>query len=96
MTSMNYWMIKKIHASPRFVRKTKLLDKTQWLIVQEEINFFREDPFGPSLDTHPLQEKFKGMYAFSVLPNLRIVFRFTKPDQSEVLFQDIGTHEIYK
>lgn len=93
---MNYWMIKKIHASPRFLRKFRLLDKPQRHIAQQEINFFREDPFGSTLDTHPLREKFKGMYAFSVLPNFRIVFRFTKPDQSEVLFHDIGTHEIYK
>lgn len=93
---MNYWKIKKIHASPRFIRKLKQLDKTLRLVVQEEITLFQEDPFGLSLDTHPLREKYKGMYSFSVLPDLRIVFRFTKPDQSEVLFHDIGSHEIYK
>ena len=86
----------RIHASANFVRKFRQLDKEDRLQATEEVKLFRELPFYPSLNTHPLSKKFAGSYAFSVSGNLRIVFRFTKKDNSEVLFQSIGTHEIYK
>jgi mRNA-degrading endonuclease YafQ of YafQ-DinJ toxin-antitoxin module len=66
------------------------------LTAVECIKFFKEDPFNSSLNTHPLKEKFAGFYSFSVLPDLRIMFRFVKPDQSEAILYDIGPHEIYK
>lgn len=89
-------MIKNIKITSRFSRKFKLLPKEERLVAVEEIKFFKEDPFSPFLNTHPLKEKLAGFYSFSVLPNLRIMFRFSKPDQSEVILYDIGPHEIYK
>lgn len=88
-------MIKNIKATTRFLRKFKRLDPDEKTAALEEIALFKEDPFYPSLETHPLKDEFKGFYSFSVLPDLRIMFRFTNSRQTEVLFYDIGTHEIY-
>lgn len=92
----NSSMIKTIKITSQFSGKFKLLPKEEKLAAVEEIKYFKENPFSPSLDTHPLKEKFAGFYSFSVLPNLRIMFRFSKSDQSEVILYDIGPHEIYK
>lgn len=89
-------MIKNIKVTSRFSRKFKLLSKEERLSAVEEIKYFKENPFSPSLNTHPLKEKLSGFYSFSVLPDLRIMFRFSKSDQSEVVLYDIGPHEIYK
>ncbi len=88
-------MIKNIKISSRFSRKFKILSKEEKLTAVEEIKFFKEDPFNPSLNTHALRGKFTGFYAFTVLPDLRIMFRFSKVDKSEVILYDIGPHEIY-
>jgi len=89
-------MIKNIKVSSRFSKKFKFLPKEDRLTAAKEIRFFKEDPFSPSLNTHPLRGKFAGFYAFSVLPDLRIMFRFSDLDRSEVILYDIGPHEIYK
>lgn len=89
-------MIKTIKITSRFSRKFKFLAKEEKLAAVEEIRYFQENPFSPSLNTHPLKKKLAGFYSFSVLPDLRIMFRFSKSDQSEVILYDIGPHEIYK
>jgi len=89
-------MIKNIKVSSRFSRKFKFLSKEEKLTAVEEIKFFKEDPFSPSLNTHTLRGKFAGFYSFSVLPDLRIMFRFSDLDRSEVILYDIGPHDIYK
>lgn len=89
-------MIKSVKITSRFSRKFKLLPKEERLTAVKELRFFKEDPFGPSLNTHPLKGKLAGFYAFSVLPDLRIMFRFSNSSQSEVILYDIGPHEIYR
>lgn len=89
-------MIKNIKVTSRFSRKFKLLPKEERLAAVEEIRYFKENPFSPSLNTHPLKEKLAGVYSFSVLPDLRVMFRFSKSDRSEVILYDIGPHDIYK
>jgi len=89
-------MIRKIDTTSHFRKKFKQLDKKLRLVVAEEIAHFKEFPDDPVLNTHPIKDKFTGFHAFSVLPDLRIMFLYTKADFSEVTFYDIGTHEIYK
>ncbi|MEK7154557.1 MAG: type II toxin-antitoxin system mRNA interferase toxin, RelE/StbE family [Patescibacteria group bacterium] len=88
-------MIKNVKVTTRFFRKFKRLGADEKAAALEEIALFKEDPFYSSLDTHSLKDRLKGFYSFSVLPNLRIMFRFTNSGQTEVLFYDIGSHEIY-
>jgi addiction module RelE/StbE family toxin len=55
---------------------------------------FEKEPFSPGLKTHKLSGKLKGLWAFSVNYDWRVVFRFLSQD--EVLLVDIGNHdEVY-
>lgn len=96
-TSQNFsLMIKHFLYSARFKKNLEKLPRTIKKEAIEEINFFKENPHHIHFRTHQLQGKMSTFYSFSVLPDLRIVFRFTRKDHSEVLFYDIGSHEIYK
>lgn len=85
-----------IRVTHRFIMHFKSLDKNQRIQSIQELAVFRENPLDTSLNTHALSGNLSGLYSFSVLPDLRILFRFTKKDKTEVLLYDIGTHEIYK
>ena len=89
-------MIKRFRYSSRFEKKLKYFSSEQKREIISEIENFTQDPFAAHLRTHPLRPSMTEQYSFSVSPNLLITFRFLKPDRSEVLFYDIGGHEIYK
>jgi len=55
---------------------------------------FRENPFNSGLRTHSLSGKEKESWAFWVDYTYRIKFIFLS--EEEILFLDIGTHDIYK
>lgn len=60
---------------------TELLDKLS------------DDPFEPTLHTHPLKGKLKGKYACSLTHSLRIVFEL---GNDFIALIDIGSHdEVY-
>jgi len=59
-----------------------------------KIKVFRENPFNPQLRTHPLSGKEKECWAFWVDYRYRIKFIFLSDE--EVLFLDIGLHDIYR
>ena len=89
-------MIKKFHYTSRFKQKLQSFSKEERHEIIEEMNAFADDPFALHLLTHPLRPPMTNKYSFSVLPDLLIIFGFLKPDKSEVIFYDIGTHDIYK
>jgi addiction module RelE/StbE family toxin len=61
--------------------------------LEEVLNALSEDPFNPSLKTHPLHGKLKGKYACSLTYELRIVF---KVESNTIHLLNIGTHdEVY-
>ena len=70
---------------PDFVKKA---------FLEKECLFF-ESPFHPSLETHKLHGKYKNYWAFTVIGQYRIMFRFME-NEYDVGFINIGTHEIYK
>lgn len=83
-----------IKVSPRFeqcYRKLPAHIRTQ---AKEREKIFRENPFQPSLKTHKLHGQEKDAWAFSVNYDYRIKFIFL--GDAEVLFLDIGTHDIYR
>ncbi|TSC86821.1 MAG: hypothetical protein G01um101416_586 [Microgenomates group bacterium Gr01-1014_16] len=89
-------MIKRFRYSSLFEKKLRSYTKEQRQEIIAEIETFAQDPFAIHLRTHPLRPPMAGQYSFSIFPNLLITFRFLKPDHSEVIFYDIGGHEIYK
>lgn len=84
----------RITVSPRFEKNYKSLPKRIKQKAKEQELFFRKNPFDPRLKTHRLTGREKEAWAFSINYSYRIKFIFLTED--EVLFLDVGTHEIYK
>ena len=57
----------------------------------KNIELFSSNPFDKQIRTHKLSGKLKGLWAFSIDYDVRVVFTFLKDD--EVLLIDIGGHE---
>ncbi len=62
--------------------------------ISECLEVFVRDPFHSSLRTHKLSGKLKGLWAFAVEYDCRVVFRFL--ENGDALLIDIGRHdEVY-
>lgn len=85
--------LKKVKYSPDFLKLLGKLPKEQLknLAVKEKI--FLQNPFDSRLKTHKLKGKLGGFYSFSISYHWRIVFHF---EGSDVHFDAIGTHAVYK
>jgi len=60
----------------------------------DSIETFSKNPFNPKLKTHKLTGKLKGLWAFSITYDYRVIFKFLNEDK--VLLIDIGGHdEVY-
>ena len=80
--------------SPFFIRKFKKLEDGLQKDILQRIDLFKDKENHKLLDVHKLHGKFKDYFGFSVNYKFRIVFRYVS--KNEVLFADIGGHEIYK
>ena len=55
-----------------------------------------KEPYDSSLKTHTLSGKLKGLWAFSITYNQRLVFEFADNTRKKVFLVYIGTHdEVY-
>jgi mRNA-degrading endonuclease YafQ of YafQ-DinJ toxin-antitoxin module len=62
--------------------------------IAEYLEVFADDPFHPPLRVHKLSGKLKGLWAFVVEYDCRVVFRFL--EDGNALLIDIGKHdEVY-
>ena len=61
-----------------------------------KIAIFKKNPFDSRLATHHLHGKLKNQLSFSVNARYRILFEFLDKKQDEIVFLDIGTHDLYK
>ena len=62
--------------------------------ISECLEVFANDPFQAALRTHKLSGKLKGLWAFAVEYDCRIVFQFL--ENGDALLIDVGTHdEVY-
>jgi len=84
----------EIKISPRFEKNYKRLPNHIKEKAKEKEHIFRDNPFNSRLKTHKLSGKDKECWAFWVDNSYRIKFIFLSI--GEVLFLDIGTHDIYK
>ncbi len=87
-------MPKKVKYSSTFFKALRKLPKAQLKFLEIKEKIFLNDPFDPRLKTHRLKGEMADFYSFSVSYHWRIVFHFEK-DQT-IVFDTIGTHEIYK
>jgi len=84
----------KIRVSPLFEKHYKKLPLNIKEQAKRKEKIFRENPFHTLLNTHKLCGKEKEIWAFRITHSYRIKFIFL--DDKEILFLDIGTHDIYK
>jgi toxin HigB-1 len=63
------------------------LKKTFW----KSLESFSTNPSNPVLKTHKLTGRLKGLWAFSVSYDCRVIFKFL--GDNEILLIDIGSHE---
>ncbi|MBU2109500.1 type II toxin-antitoxin system mRNA interferase toxin, RelE/StbE family [Patescibacteria group bacterium] len=84
----------KIKTSTLFEKHYKKLPRNIKNQAEEKEKIFRENPFNLILKTHKLSGKEKESWGFWINYSYRIKFIFLNDD--EVLFLDIGTHDIYK
>ena len=83
----------KIHYTERFKRYYKKLPLEIKLKAEQQESLFRAHPFSSQLRTHKLHGKLKNQWSFSIDDKFRILFEF---DGSDVIFLDIGDHDLYK
>lgn len=86
--------LKSVKYSKKFLRSLsrlsiRIIDQAA---IKEEI--FKNNVFDPQLKTHKLSGQEKEHFAFWINYSYRIKFIFL--NNEEVLFLDIGTHDIYK
>jgi len=86
--------IKSIEYSSKFLKSLSKLPNGIIKKAEEKEKIFKENPFDPRLRTHKLKGKEKETRAFWINYVYRIKFIFLS--DKEVLFIDVGTHEIYK
>jgi mRNA-degrading endonuclease YafQ of YafQ-DinJ toxin-antitoxin module len=86
--------ISTVHVTPDFEKAFLRLPKHIQALASRKDQWFRKDAFDPRLRTHKLKGELFSYWAYSVNREYRVLFRFLSP--SEVLYYDVGTHEIYR
>ena len=87
-------IISKVHVSSDFKKSFKKIPKIIQDLAIRRDQWFRDDAFDARLKTHKLKGTLEGYWSYSINLQYRILFRFI--NSSEVLYYDIGTHEIYR
>ncbi len=87
-------IIRIVHVTSDFEKSfAKLPKRIQDLSVKKD-RAFRQNAFTPSLHTHKLKGPLNDYWAYSINPQYRILFRFI--NDHEVIYYDVGTHQIYR
>ncbi|KKT06431.1 MAG: Plasmid stabilization system [Parcubacteria group bacterium GW2011_GWA2_43_17] len=86
--------VKSINFTPHFLKSFSKLPLTIQELAKKKDGWFRRNPFDPRLRTHKLKGKLSGAWAYSVSRGYRVLFRFL--DGDEVIYYDVGTHDIYR
>lgn len=86
--------IDRIHISSGFKKSyDSLPHKIQSLANKKDV-WFRNNPFDTRLKTHKLKGELAEFWAYSINYQYRILFRFLS--NNEIIYYDVGTHEIYR
>ncbi len=85
----------EIKYTRKFLKKFKRLTDKEKLQVVKTQDLFKSNVKHPSLRLHKLSGDLYDMWSISVNMRLRIII-YPKHDFLQVIFLDIGGHEIYK
>lgn len=83
----------KIKYTPSFLKSLRKFPQGQLKFLKQKEEIFLKNPFDRRLKTHKLKGELDEQYSFSVSYHWRIVFHFE--GDNTVMFDAIGTHEIY-
>lgn len=83
-----------IHLTSDFQKSFRRLPKGIQCLAERKDQYFRLDAFDLRLSTHKLKGDLAGYWAYSVNYQYRILFAFL--GNNEVIYYDIGTHQIYR
>ena len=83
-----------IRSTSVFEKSFRRLTSNIQALAEEKDKIFRHNAFDPRLHTHKLKGELKGYWAYSVNYQYRVLFSFL--NHNEVVYYDIGTHEIYR
>lgn len=85
--------VKFIQFTPHFLRSFQKLPQSIQVLANKKGEWFHKNPFDLRLHTHKLKGELSGIWAYSINRDYRILFRFL--NNQEVIYYDIGTHDIY-
>lgn len=83
-----------VHSTSEFKKSYRKLHSRIQDLSEKKEKWFRQDAFDPRLRTHKLKGEVEGYWSYSVNYAYRVLFRFI--GDHEVIYYDIGTHDIYK
>lgn len=86
--------ILKVHSTSAFEKSFQKLPLNIQIVAERNDVWFRNNAFDPRLHTHKLKGELEGYWSYSIDYKRRVLFRFIKSD--EVVYYDIGTHDVYK
>lgn len=84
----------EIRYTPAFLKSLRRFPKDKLKFLAEKEKIFRENPYDARLKTHKLKGELADFYAFSISYHWRIVFHFES--DNVIVFDAIGTHEVYR
>lgn len=89
--------MKQVEFNKRFIKNYKrriAVDDSLSRVFDERFILFKQGLTGPPLNDHALQGKMKGLRAFSVTGDIRVIYEETT---TGCIFKDVGTHnQVYR
>ena len=74
----------------KFLQQTKRIPKKLYAQLRERLRLFKQEPFDPSLENHPLKGTRFGQRSINITGDYRAVFE--NKEDKVVLFVEIGRH----
>jgi len=84
----------KVHITSEFEKSYRKLPLRVKKLAEKKDKWFRQDAFDSRLHTHKLKGELEGYWSYYANYQYRILFRFI--DDNEVIYYDIGTHDVYR
>lgn len=86
--------ILKVHSTSAFEKSLRKLPVWIQDLAEKKDKWFRKNAFDPRLRTHKLRGELEEYWSYSINYKYRILFRFI--NDTEAIYYDIGTHDIYR
>lgn len=87
--------ILRVHLSSEFEKSFQKIPNEIKRLADKKDLWFRKDAFDKRLHTHKLKGELEGYWSYYINLKYRILFQFIN-SPNEVIYYDIGTHEIYR